>query len=203
MYLLHASEPDTVHCGVMGTFRRQVGHFYVLKTHTGRDRWPQNVTDGSTWVFATARDDHEAFGVYVKDVQVKYVQVLQNLKERGITLLRDYQPFFGFSQSGMYHLVSYIRLWDVLRICCGSQMSSSWRAALVNMARNTTHYCAQYDLDVIETKLLQTRVHRLMGSGDSVSSIDRGFNGHYCTWFNRQVACQNFTQNRLPHPPYC
>ncbi len=91
-------------------------------------------------------------------------------------------------------LDEYTRHWEVLRRCCGTQMSSSWRAALQGTAADhgQAHACAAHDLDAVEAALMTTEVYRRFGARDkhlrSLSLRDGDLNGSYCRWANEQVG---------------
>ena len=66
-------------------------------------------------------------------------------------------------------------------------------------------------MDALEKALMQTQVYKLSTTGTaylrgaSSSESDAGFEftGSYCSWFSRQVVCQNLDFNQLPKKPYC
>ena len=48
-----------------------------------------------------------------------------------------YAELFGLSAGRLYALLEFLRFWDVLRQCCGVQMSADARAALFRDAGAT------------------------------------------------------------------
>ena len=112
-----------------------------------------------------------------------------------------YADAFGLSTSHLYALLDFIRYWDVLRQCCGAQMSDDWRAALEG--RNVTDpepavdspgysACTMYDLDAVESLLMGTEVYRRFGAHAkrirSLSTWDGDFTGKYCSNENEKIA---------------
>jgi hypothetical protein len=61
---------------------------------------------------------------------VSYVQILDTLKDRGYRVSRDYDDALGLDVARSDALMDYLRYWDVLRVCCGKQMSGDYRDRL-------------------------------------------------------------------------
>ena len=95
-------------------------------------------------------------------------------------------------------------LWDKLRVCCGAQMSRSFRASLQHTGNHTwksghgggqfqyggrrrspAEYCRTYDLDDIEQKLMASRVFKTCGENikytQRMSQMDAVVDGSYCS----------------------
>ena len=80
-----------------------------------------------------------------------------------------------------------------------------------------TYYLAELEAALVQTKLFQAakavKLRALVGDANGfggtygvVPSDPLGIGrepGSYCTWFNRQVACQQLTFNEKPVPPFC
>jgi len=204
----------------------------VLKVHSEnlmkKLRLKGRAAGRNVWIFATADNKTAGSDGNVFDWQpttaqlskslqspVKYAQVLQLLSARGTTILRDYKPIFQLSDNETDHMLAYMSQWDVLRQCCGAQMSDDWRAFLVGShgkSRQNAGVCGSYDLadlDKVEKRLISLPVYQriaLKGPRElrTVSVIDSStFNGSYCSWFQRQVRCQKLEFNKLPQKPYC
>ena len=62
--------------------------------------------------------------------EVKYAQVMSRLAGRGSGIATEYQSFFGLSDAQLEEVVTYLRYWDILRMCCGAQMDDGYRAEL-------------------------------------------------------------------------
>ena len=63
---------------------------------------------------------------------IAYVQETSLVALRDWRIVADYAGVFGLAQHSVAALevVEYIRLWDVLRRCCGPQMSGDYRKRL-------------------------------------------------------------------------
>ena len=66
-------------------------------------------------------------------------------------------------------------------------------------------------MNALEKSLMQTQVYKLSstdtaylrGASSAESEAGFEFSGSYCSWFSRQVVCQNLDFNQLPKKPYC
>ena len=206
---------------------------HVVKTHSvPAEGFPNNA-----WLFASEIDD--AVGAddpwqgaaqrmsHELNHEVKYAQVMSRLAERGSGIASEYQSFFGLSDPQIEEVVTYLRYWDILRMCCGAQMDDGYRAELgggapadvragpgsylMTVKPESRH---SYDIQAIERHAVQTQVFQLAVTGGkgsaylrSTSSLeaDAGYelNGQYCKWFNKEVTCQKLDFNRLPESPGC
>lgn len=148
--------------------------------------------------------------------QVMYVQRLDDMEKRGLsTITADYQPIFGLSAGQTEALQEYLAAWDTIRECCGAQMAENENRRLRGKEPDPEHSmpkCPAPDrMDALEKALMQTQVYKLSTTGTaylrgaSSSESDAGFEftGSYCSWFSRQVKCQDLDFNRLPTKPYC
>ena len=231
--LLNEAEPSRVNCSFLARGEAldesasQHG-LQVVKTHNV----PHGGFPEHAWVFTSVIDDAVSFDDPWEDAaermarklhhEVKYVQVLSRLTGRGSGIATEYKSLFGLSDEKVEEVVAYLRYWDVLRMCCGAQMNDGYREELISSARpnasetSKSEYpaCDMYKIQEVERQAVQSQVFRLArlgGNGTrylrSTSSMeaDAGYdlNGHYCGWFNRQVACQELAFNRLPAEPGC
>lgn len=236
MHLLHESEPERVVCQFTVSpadfLKRQSRYFHVVKTHLLEWLESKAAFTREFWLFATARNHSAGQEGEVCDWQstaralsktigwhVKYAQVDQLLLRRGYQILADYKPIFNLSDHQLNSLSEYIRYWNVLRQCCGVQMSEDWRAVLQNRSTYKLHHshdspaypaCEIYDLNQVESALLRTSMfrrfyHKQSGLGH-VSDQDAmigPLTGTYCSTINRQIACQDLKFNQRPARPYC
>ena len=206
---------------------------HVVKTHS----LPAEGFPNNAWLFASEIDD--AVGAddpwqgaaqrmsHELNHEVKYAQVMSRLAERGSGIASEYQSFFGLSDPQIEEVVTYLRYWDILRMCCGAQMDDGYRAELgggapADVRAGPGSYlmtvkpesCHRYDIQAIERHAVQTQVFQLAVTGGkgsaylrSTSSLeaDAGYelNGQYCKWFNKEVTCQKLDFNRLPESPGC
>ena len=90
------------------------------------------------------------------------------------------------------HLLS-AQLWDKLRLCCGAQMSATYREELANVTWRAKSYwgeetarrniCDSLDLSSAEKQLMQTDVYTNASGVDMLkrlSTADQMFDGSYC-----------------------
>jgi hypothetical protein len=185
--------------------------FRVIKTHQHPQEWPQHMFKDNVWLFLTGDNgttwqSEAAHLAHDLGRDVKYVQLLDNLAMHGYTLAADYQHIFALSNSQCESLLVYLRYWDVLRQCCGAQMSQDWRAILQHDAAHEPHWtledtaypaCEMYDLDKVQSNMHNTKLSQLRGVSGEVKAEEK------CSFMNRQVACQNLAFNEHPKKPYC
>ena len=124
--------------------------------------------------------------------------------------MSDYVSKFDLSAVQATDVADYIRLWDILRVCCGAQMSKVYRAQLHSLGnstytrRNATMHkhmhsqkkhkrvkrspsddCDTTQLDDIERRLMQTNVYQSCAAGTDllgkVSLQDGYLDGTYCS----------------------
>mmetsp|Transcript_76972 Transcript_76972/g.135668 ORF Transcript_76972/g.135668 Transcript_76972/m.135668 type:complete len:342 (-) Transcript_76972:41-1066(-) len=165
-------------------------------------------------VFATAINDTAGSDGNIQDwqasaqhlsrnlsVHVEYAQITKLLSKRGYHLVEDYASFFQLSDNQTQDFMTYIRYWDVLRQCCGKQMSADWFAVLAGDESWIPHHspedsaypaCETYNLDEVEQDLITSHAfqqYALMGDVNlrKVSGEDGEFNGTYCSRFSSEV----------------
>ena len=100
---------------------------------------------------------------------LSYVQLTATVGIRDWKIVEDYRPFFDITDDEFSDVVQYVRAWDVLRRCCGPQMSADYRARLYNDTRYVPHRgpgsvdydsCEMYDVDAIERELVGLRLFK-------------------------------------------
>lgn len=208
---------SSVRCGFVSDLNSQEqmnqvqSEFRVIKTHQPPEKWPQHMFKDNAWFFFTGDDgtnwQSEAARL-ANDLgrDVKYVQLRDNLAMHGYTVVSDYQQIFDLDKSQVESLLTYLRYWDVIRQCCGDQMSQDWRATLQNDTAHELHWtledaaypaCEIYDLDTVQSNMLNTKLSRLRGLNSVVMAE------HKCSFINRQIVCQNLKFMEHPKEPYC
>ena len=241
--VLNEAEPDRVRCsflpagptppGDLAAKAADLNTLHVVKTHVV----PADGFPNDAWLFASEIDeavgsDDPWQGAAQRmsgelGHEVKYAQVMSRLAGRGSGIATEYRSFFGLSDLQLEEVVTYLRYWDILRMCCGAQMDDGYRAELgggagADVGAGPGSYlmtakperCGTYDIQAIERHAVQTHVFQLAlkgGKGSaylrSTSSLeaDAGYelNGGYCAWFNKEVACQHLDFNQLPASPGC
>ena len=115
-------------------------------------------------------------------------------------LIHDYTPALNLSPVQGAQLSRYINLWDILRMCCGAQMSTAYRETL--WLKKTggggggggggapAHECERHDLDAVEKEMLQTDVFTSCGQIDLIGRLsdnDGRLTGSYCSEARKQT----------------
>lgn len=133
---------------------------------------------------------------------IDYVQLFGLLGRRGHTLVFDYAPLLNLTDDQADALATYVRYWEILRRCCGAQMSTDYRHRLwdvgdrpvsaYNLPSNMITFrhvedpaydaCEMYDIEQVERRYLETAVYRrcdipLMSR---LSDVDQPLDGTYC-----------------------
>lgn len=141
------------------------------------------------------------------DLYVDYVQKFDELLLQGYSVAYRYARMFDLDEQGTGALLSYIRYWEILRKCCGAQMSKDYRLRLQGQhARkekglNDFGYdmCEAYDIGAVEKLLVQTEVFLKCGSRIEAlrraSSKDLEFDGTYCARVQESTARENWVFN--------
>jgi hypothetical protein len=174
MLFLTTTEKRMQHAGFNRTFLnegwRNVAHAVVSS-------WKAN------WPF----EDHAVLrGAYDA---ITYVQYTEKLANDGLdAILKDYIETFQLSPVESAAFIEYMTLWDVLRVCCGAQMSRHYRQRLhrnkppPTTKTSASDFCENHDLGEIERKIISTTVfHRCEGHRvKHLSSKDQILDGTYC-----------------------
>ena len=101
-----------------------------------------------------------------------------------------YAKVFQLSQDDFQELYGYLLKWDILRVCCGMQMSKHWRKQLergTESERGSHEVCTKnIDIGAIERSYLQlnltSSLKRNLVVADAVkpSNVDGDLDGTYC-----------------------
>ena len=189
----------------------------LFKTH--HPRCPRQISElakakhlARPWIFASAANSSSLGSEGSFDVagttqavesqlraRVEYVQLSSMLAWRGVGLLTDLQPIFRLSNAQLSHLLEYMRLYSLLRQCCGPEASKTWRALGQRRSGTwgnaaaphgaTPHLCSVYNLDALEAALLHTHIHEQFGHTRPVRAPHGigELNGTLCSRSNRAM----------------
>ncbi|CAL6334109.1 unnamed protein product [Bathycoccus prasinos] len=101
-----------------------------------------------------------------------------------------YANEFQLGPDDFQELYEYLLEWDILRVCCGMQMSKHWRKQLqmgTELKRGSTKVCRKnIDIGAVERSYLQLNLTSLLKSNLVVtdvlkpSNVDRDLDGTYC-----------------------
>ena len=163
----------------------------VIKSHGPSEAAIQNISAGRSnatrlWVFTTKagkEDQKVKQRVARMNKNVTYEASLETLKRLGMHIIYEYQQFFNIPTKLMDLVYEFMRYWDILRVCCGPQMSEDWRQALLNNTSYRPHHshespaypaCEMYDLDKVEELYLNSVLMKRF-------SLPTKFDGTYCS----------------------
>ncbi len=182
----------------------------IVKTHLSLD----NFLSDNVVVFSAAADRKEAAEMKTSLERaghtVAYVQDMETLKEDGIAKLVDvYIEGYGLPTKHRANLNEYFSLWEVLRQCCGQQMSMKWRNDMMpktfkNKGLKSHPTCGSYDIDMIERTFLEIELYSLIEKYPSVQPLnkpslkDENLNGTYCSSYNYLVQSQGLSFWGMP-----
>jgi len=206
-------------CRFMGQFQDVLPS--VVKTHVINSYPPKEENNKDVWLFTTSNGDANAtFHRFTsRGYNVKYVQEVQSLgKLGGHYMAYNYQGIFDLTDEQMEQIVEFMRYWEILRKCCGMQMSDDWREQLLPLKKKkpgyTAHHnehdpvypaCQMYDIDAVETLFLHTKLAQAMSVFPNMhtmlrpSTVDGTLNGKYCSRYNAAVEEHGIGMNeRIP-----
>ena len=133
-------------------------------------------------VFAAAEDREEAAEMretLERDGHtVAFVQDMETLKEDGLAPLVDvYVAGYGLSEKYRASLNDYFSKWEILRQCCGKQMSSKWRNDMMpekyKLRSIKSHPTCQEHIRLCHQVAIQTREGRSKAGGSLSISTQR------------------------------
>ena len=133
------------------------------------------------------------FQTWEADGNFAFIQDESELRRCGVGVVWNLQPVFDLPNAQMLEIQEHLRKWDVLRICCGKQMSNSWRQELIHPPSGISpHQCAMYNISMVEMALRETKVFKILEHHGleqmaSPSVADALLTGHYCAQYERLV----------------
>jgi len=184
------------------------GPIRICKTHLRLDKFARD----DFVVFSTAMDKTDAAAIKAsleeQGHDVAYVQDMETLKKEGIPrIAHDFALGYGLPNEDEKKLVDFFSLWEILRQCCGQQMSRKWRNDLTpEIYRRPTRsgfvekdhpFCADYRIDEIENAFRETELYSLLEDYPNMrlfnkpSTRDKELNGTYCSSYNERVKTEN------------
>ncbi|KAL3788548.1 hypothetical protein ACHAW5_009394 [Stephanodiscus triporus] len=183
---------------------------HIFKTHSDLNQYLSK----DAVVFSAAADRKEAVEMRERlerdGHKVAFVQDMETLKENGLASLVDvYVTGYGLSEINREILNDYFSKWEILRQCCGKQMSSKWRNDLMpekyKIETIKSHpTCGGIDIDGVEQAFMKTKLFSLIEEHPSVRDLnkvslkDDNLNGTYCSSFNNLVRTQGLNFWGMP-----
>ncbi|KAL7473429.1 hypothetical protein ACHAXS_014105 [Conticribra weissflogii] len=212
LYLLKYDSDKASKLGVMQFKRDDAEKFlkraegpYVLKTHNDLSGFL--VKD--TVLFTAALDKNEAREAMERLTReghtVAFIQDMESLKENGVLgLVEQYVDGFGLSSEQGKDLADYFSKWEILRQCCGQQMSARWRNDMLPekfKRKDLSHHptCPTYDIDEVEQKFMKTNLFSLIEQYSNMLPMNRpslnddDLNGTYCSSYNHLVRTEGLS----------
>jgi hypothetical protein len=206
MAFMHEKEMHDIGC----TFdKKEKKKYNVIKTHTISVFLRTNLSS-NTWVFMTnsstlsekqkAEIKREKRKIEAKHIKIPLVMGMDLVSKQGYLIVEEYQAIFGMPHEKMKHIVEYLKYWDILRVCCGVQMSAHWRNHLFtktrsgNLQHNTTGKpaCDLYNIGEIEKEFIKTYAFKkfapFIDAIGTLSVNDGKLDGNYCEQCNKQIA---------------
>lgn len=179
---------------------------WVVKTHA---KGLEDYVTNNTVIFTTAMNRMEALQTKERLSRgghaVAFVQDMETLKEFGSAgLVPAYIAGFGLSSRDRTNMIEYFSHWEILRQCCGKQMSKSWRNDLWPeelKVRKMPHHptCPNYDMDVVERAFMDTELYSLIDRYPNMrrmnrpSILDGSLNGTYCSSYSHLVHTEGLS----------
>ncbi|XP_053391464.1 uncharacterized protein LOC128554240 [Mercenaria mercenaria] len=217
MAILHESESNSVGC-FYGS--KPFYKYTVIKTHNMNDNALRSLPSDS-WIFTTSSNSftsekQQQFDLNqrkIKELKLKcpYTADIETVSKRGHFIVYEYQSIFGVSNEQIMKALEYLRYWDILRLCCGKQMSADWRNRLSPRKKYRMHHdphsstypaCEMYSISEVENLLIKTYVFQRFAHISSLhdiigkpSNVDGEINGHYCEQCNRNISIHHLHFN--------
>ncbi|XP_053388931.1 uncharacterized protein LOC128551980 [Mercenaria mercenaria] len=195
--ILHEHENNTVGCYFEPKLKKlHLDRYTVIKTHSlDLYRLPSD-----SWIFMTSRNNqhkHDLKRIHNLNLTVPFIADLSMTKILGHSIVYKYQSIFRISDEQMNHVAEYFRYWDILRLCCGTQMSKNWRTYLINKTQDAyiQSQCKNYNISEIETLVMKTHIFKTFTHDESIhdvigkpSQVDGDLNGSYCQRCNERIS---------------
>ncbi|XP_053386286.1 uncharacterized protein LOC128550714 [Mercenaria mercenaria] len=220
MALLHEDVKNSVGCYYN---KKKSKKYIVIKTHAIA-KFLTKIPSHS-WIFMTSKvkfspKEKQRYSltrqnikvIRAKNITIKYVADINFVSKRGHSVVYEYQPIFGISDAKMQHMAEYFRYWDILRLCCGKQMSADWRNHLSlnpNYKRHHVHnssihsVCERYNISQVEVQFLNTYAFKTFAHIDSLrdvigkpSTVDGKLDGSYCERCNANITHRSLKFNQ-------
>jgi hypothetical protein len=139
---------------------------------------------------------------------------MQRLKREGIpSIAQDFAFGYDLPKEDEEKMVEYFSKWEILRQCCGEQMSKYWKNDLtpdvykkVTLKDHPHPFCADHDIDEVEKGFMETKLYSKLDAYPNMrpfnkpSLRDGELNGTYCSSYNQRIKTEalNFYGQPLP-----
>lgn len=201
--VVHEQEINSVGCH----FNQSKSYKYiVIKRHDITDSYLRSLPNDS-WIFMTSsgrlssRTKQELQMVRQmarkNNLRVPYIANTEMVSKRGYLIAYEYQPIFGITDEKMKYILDYMQYWEILRRCCGRQMSTDWLNHLSPIENYTKHHdlhsvtypaCEMYVIGNVEKQLMNTYIYKRFAHTKSLRyAIGGSFDGTYCERCNDNI----------------
>eukprot|EP00040_Diaphanoeca_grandis_P027371 m.155695 g.155695 ORF g.155695 m.155695 type:complete len:636 (-) comp30950_c0_seq3:594-2501(-) len=140
---------------------------------------------------------------------IAHTASVQEVSKKGYYGVYEYQSSLGLDDDQVEMLLEFVRYWDILRLCCGRQMSKHWRNALLHAppARGYDVHkpsfagCEMYNISQVEVFFLNSNVSQLLATYPLLApmlkpaTVDDKLDGTYCEQYNRDVTIKHLEFN--------
>lgn len=140
-----------------------------------------------------------------------YVQNVAAVAKLEWKIVTDYKEIFGLSKEQFGPVVQFMRLWDVLRRCCGPQMSLDYRMRMYGKKGYRPHLtsesvawdaCDLYDIDQVERRYMRSSLYKKCNDPHfHVSGVHltwAKYNGSYCSRYRNAAVHEELRVNQKP-----
>ena len=168
-----------------------------------------NFKADNTVIFTAALDREEAANTKQQLSQegynIAFIQDMESLKSEGISgMVSQYVQGYQLSPQDEQDLNEYFKYWEIIRQCCGQQMSKKWRNDMMPdeyKIKKLPHHptCANYDIDEIERLLISSKLYAKIQQYPNLISLnkpslnDDNLNGTYCSSYNHRVRTEGLS----------
>ena len=128
----------------------------ILKSH---DFCFLGAINENAWAFSSSTGDGVGQTMWIEGAfptrhsLVKIMQGMDDIHNSSVHILNTaYKELFNLTDVMITKVVTVLEPWSVLRKCCGSQMSASWRLSLHGESDLKTHDCYGHDIKSVETR---------------------------------------------------
>lgn len=202
MIMSHEDEVQNVGCF---NYKDPGSKYKVIKTHTMFTEKVQSIPPDA-WVFLTSNGtlsnetDKHLSEIYKKNLIIRFVVDLSLVLKRGFSIVYEYQPIFGVTDAQIKRIAEHLRFWDILRVCCGKQLSRQWKHVLTSGPDNNTKglaypACEMYNICQVEQLFIETYISKQFRFIPSLKKVigkpspaDGILDGSYCESCNRNIT---------------
>ena len=193
-------------CQYTKSFRNKQQEYAVIKIHEPRLTYNNSIYS-TAWVFGTDYNYRE-LTLCPSDNNCTYYGKNDHILTVNITTLQNmglmyvislYQNVFKLREYDIHHVRIFLKYWEILRKCCGLQMSMSYRITLNPYLNSSSahyrapssepHECVLYNIDAVYEAITKTYIGKLL-NGTNLDHVmrpsdeDKPYYATYCSDYN-------------------